>query len=260
MSRLLSTALIALSILAAPVRAHLHLLTDEPQASIVWWQPDVRGSLGVSTGGVAAGATYAQEGTSSLGATLSLRTFGAVCLDFDYTPVATDAPVVARADFTFRNQMFGVTGQAGTLHYDMPIYGLGLRYIAYQGKYGSLGVIGTVKIVNPQVQLTIAGQSAAFDMVLPVPMAGLSAQVNFSKWAHAFASVKALHLDVAAVDAKIDDWEAGLMFERNPAHGLGVRAAGGYRKLDIDIASGGGEDIRFTTRRGGPFAELAVIF
>lgn len=259
MNRPIGALLLAL-LLAAPARAHLHLLANGPQASIVYWNPEVRGSLGVTASGASAGATYGDPDTSSLGATLSLRTFGAVCLDFDYTEIETDAPVIAGAAFTFRNQTFGVTGTAGRLQYRMPIYGFGLRYLAYQGKYGSVGVIGTVKVVNPDVQLQIAGQQAAFDMVLPVPMAGLSAQVNLSEWAHGFASIKTLHLDIAAVNAKIDDWEAGLMLQHHVKNKIGFRGAAGYRKLDIDIASGSAADVRFTTRRGGPFAELAVVF
>lgn len=259
MNRPIRALLLAL-LIAVPARAHLHLLTDEPQASIVYWNPEVRGSLGVTASGASAGATYGDPDTSSLGATLSLRSFGAVCLDFDYTQIETDAPIVAGAAFTFRNQTFGLTGTAGRVRYEMPIYGFGLRYLAYRGKYGSLGVIGTIKIVNPDVQLEVAGQRAAFDMVLPIPMAGLSAAVHFSEWAHGFASIKTLHLDLAAVSAKIDDWEGGLMLQHNPKEHIGFRGACGYRKLDIDIASGSAADIRFTTRRGGPFAELAVVF
>lgn len=261
MDRSIPAALVLVLLsLVTPARAHLHLTADEPQVSLTWWTPDVRGALGAQSGTVAAGATYADEGTSSLGATLSLHTFGAVYLDLDYTPIHTDAPVIARADFRFRNQSFGVTGEAGRLRYDMPILGFGLRYLVLSGRHGNLGVIGTVKVVKPDVELTLSGRTAAFDLVLPVPLAGLSGQLNFCRWAHVFGSIKVLHLDVAAVDARIEDWEAGLVLDSNPARSPGFRAATGYRKLDIDIASGGDGDIRFTTRRGGPFLELAVIF
>ena len=258
--RSIRAALLALLFVAGPARAHLHLVADEPQASLVWWTPAVHGALGASAAGASAGATYDDPNTSSLGATLSLHAIGAVCLDFDYTSIHTDAPVTAQAAFTFRNQTFGVSGQAGRLSYDMPIFGFGLRYIAFQNKYGSVGVIGTVKIVKPAVQLDVAGQRAAFDLTLPVPMAGLSGQFNFSDWAHAFGSYKMLHLGLAAIDAQIDDWEAGVFFDPHAKNMVGLRGAVGYRKLDIDIASGGAGDIRFTPRRGGPFLELAVTF
>ena len=37
----------------------------------------------------------------------------------------------------------------------MPIYGFGLRYLAYRGKYGSIGVIGTIKVVTPDVEVRV---------------------------------------------------------------------------------------------------------
>ena len=188
MFRLILVALVL--VIASPARAHLHLTADEPQASLVWWRPSVEGSLGVQVGNASAGAKYSDDHPSSFGATASLRTFGAVCLDLDYTPINTDAKVVSSAAFTFHDKTFSATGN-GHLNYAMPVLGVGLRYLVLERKRGNLGVIGTVKVVMPNVKLSVGSATAAADLVIPVPMAGLSGQLNFGAWAHAFGSYKA---------------------------------------------------------------------
>jgi hypothetical protein len=251
--------LILVLFVAAAAHADIGLTSSEPQASLVLWRPTVDGTLGAQAGSVAAGASYHEGPASSFGATAAFRTFGAVCLDVDFTPIETDAPVAAKAAFTFKNTTFSAT-TSGHLNYEMPIFGAGLRYLVLTGKRGNLGVIGAIKVVSPDVKLTVGSTSAGFHLTLPVPLAGISGQVKIVDHVALFGSYKFLHLDLSAVNVHVVNWESGLAYDHPVNKTLTARAAAGYRRLDVDLAEGAAGDLRLSTKRGGPFVEAAVQF
>jgi len=252
--------MLALAMPARPAHADLGLTADTAQASLVTWWPTVHGTLGAQLGSTgSAGITYDEGAHGIFGATAAFRTYGALCLDLDFTPIRTDATVVSHAAFSFRNQTFATTG-AGHLTYDLPIFGMGLRYLVLDGKQGNLGVIGAIKITEPDVTLALGGVSASFRMTLPVPMAGLAGQYNIGEHGQLFGSFKLFHLDVASVTAHVENWEAGAAWQQQLSKAYALRGGLGYRELDVDLSSGSANDLRLSTRRGGPFAELALTF
>ena len=256
------TAALAILLLASPARCGTGNAAPSTQASLMFWADTMHGTLGGRLGPVSADAQIGETHDSSGGISLTVKRMRSLVLDLSASEVHTDARVDSRADFSFHGVHFG-TVVGGHLHYTMPIIEGGLRYLVLNDERGSLGVIGSIKVIRPDATLTSGSHTATFNQTIPIPMAGLSGQVTIASWLTGFGTFKLLRFGVGPVKCDVDDWEAGLAAEF-PREGTvkGWRAALGYRRLTIDLGAGLGQDseVRLNTDRRGPFAEVAGRF
>jgi hypothetical protein len=255
-------AIAALGATAAPAAAGTGTVSGGKQASALAWYQRLSGSFGGRNGAFTMDAAIRPVRETEPGAAISLKSLGSIVLDLSYTPLEMRTRFRSSGGFTFGGVSFAATGD-GQADYRMPVYEVGLRYVVLDNRWFRLCAGTFLKVVRPDVTLTSGGRSSRYEMTIPVPMAGLSAQVNLTKWLKLFASGKFLDLDVGPVRTAVDDYEGGIIYDWNGAPVLeSLRFAGGYRRFAVDFEANPGRsnEFRVDVAHEGPFAELTVPF
>lgn len=230
------------------------------QAGVQVWHHELEGTLGGRTAGTRSTARLDPGTATDTGVALALRLFGPVMLGFSYLPLSVDTTFTSDQNFSFGGLNFGFTAP-GTVQYRLPMYEGDLRVNVLDGSWGRLGVIGALKVLDTDVTVNAMGLTERFTQTIPIPMLGLCGQVNFTEQVKAYGSFKLLDVDLDDVRAKVDDWELGIIGDL-PVGEHNVRAAGGYRRLALELISAPDttDEAFLDVSHSGPFGELSVAW
>jgi hypothetical protein len=226
----------------------------------VWFQ-ELSGSLAGRNGAMSGTATVAPKENAAPGFSVTVKTFGSLCFDLSYVPLEVKTTFDSATAFAIGGVTFGAVS-GGTLDYRMSIVEPGLRWIALDNKWFRLCTSANLKIASTDIKLNTPTTSYRFDHTVPIPMAGVSGQVNFTNNLKAYGSMKFLDFSLGSLSTTVHDWELGAIFDWTPKGLHTFRAAGGYRKLSVDLFSdrGQSDESSIGVRHQGPFAELATSF
>lgn len=225
------------------------------------WFQELSGSVAGKNGAASGTATVRPADATAPGFAVSLKTIGSLVLDLAYTPLEVKTAFDSATSFSIGGVTFGAVS-GGTLDYRMSIVEPGLRWIVLDNKWFRLCGSGNLKIASTDIKLNTATQSYRFNHTVPIPMAGVSGQVNFTNNIKAYGSMKFLDFSLGSLSTSVHDWELGAIFDWTPKGLHTFRAAGGYRKLSVDLFSDRGQpdESSIGVRHQGPFVELATSF
>lgn len=250
--------LVMLFLCAAPACAGSWVAAGGTQAGVQVWNHQLEGTLGGRTGATRSTARLDPGTATDVGATIALRLFGPVMLGFSYLPLSIDTTFSSDQNFTFGGLNFGFTAP-GTVSYRLPMYETDLRVNVLDGSWGRLGLIGSLKVLDADVTVSAMGMTERFQQIIPIPMAGICGQANFSERVKAYGCFKLLEVDLDDVKAAVDDWEIGVIADL-PVGTHTLRSAAGYRHLALDLVSSPdtADEVIVDVRHTGPFAEICA--
>lgn len=251
---------LALGLCAGAVRAGTGTVAGGKQVSGVVWFQDLSGSLSGRSGVMTGAATLRRASATEPGFALSLKTIGSLVLDLSYTPLSVDTAFDATGGLSFNGTTYPV-GTTGRIEYRMPIYEGGLRWIALDNRWFRLCGALVLKVVDADLKVVTTTQSSRLDTAVPIPQAGVSGQVNATRWLKFYGSYKFLDLTLGPVSSSVHDSEAGVIVDANTKVKT-FRGAVGYRRLDVELAKDRGKsnEAIIDIRHDGPFAELTLSF
>ena len=222
----------------------------------VWFQR-LTGSV-IGSGGAAVVSPREQ---AAPGLAVTLKTIGPFALDFSYTPLEVKTTFDSATTFNFGGVSFSRSA-GGTLDYNMPIFEGALRFIALDNKWFRVSTSAVLKVAHADVTLSTASETHHFNHTVPIPMAGVSGQVNITNGFKAYGSMKFLDIGIGSLSSSVHDWEAGLILDWNPGNWHTFRVASGYRKLSVELADdkGKSDESSIDVTHEGPFVEVATSF
>jgi len=252
----------AVSLACSSILAGTSNTAGGKQASVVYWFQNLSGSLAGQSSGGQMSADITAEGNAQQGYAFTLKTLGSFTLDFIYAPLMSDSTFSSNQNFTFAGTQFGNVSD-GNLRYRMPIFEGALRYIILDNRWFRLSTAAVLKVAQADVTLSSNNVTKAFQHTIPIPMLGVSGQVNATDWLKAYGSVKMFDVTIGSVECRVDDWEVGAMADMNPSFiPTTLRMATGYRTLGVLLATEKNQpdEAALDIRHSGPFAEMSLAF
>jgi hypothetical protein len=229
-------------------------------AGDLWFQ-NLSGRLAGNASFLSGAAQIVRKDQLAPGLGFTLKSLGSFTLDLNYTALDLNTAFRSTPGFVFGGVNFG-TDTGGTLAYKLPIFEAQARYIVLENDTFRLSTAAVLKVAHADLTLSSTTQSYHFDHFVPIPMVGVSGQVNFTNWLKMYGSYKFLDVDIGSVKTAVTDWETGIIGDWNPAGLHTFRLVTGYRKLSVDLQSNPGksDEARIEVEHVGPFMELSSSF
>jgi len=258
--RLWSRVLLALALAGAAHAGTVDVAGGKELSGVLWFQ-QLSGSVSGRSATGGGTATLAPKNDAEPEVAATLKAFGSFAVDLSYTPLQLKTTFDSSAPFSFGGANFGkVTG--GSADYDVQMVEAALRYIVLDNRWFRVSTSSVLKLVRTDITLSTPTEVHRFAHTIPIPMAGLSAQVNFTNAFKAYGSMKFLDVAIGPLSTSVHDWELGVIADWNPGDWHTFRFSGGYRKfsLELDDDRGKPDEEALDVRHQGAFVEVATSF